>query len=154
VADETLLPPIYETTAGAKKGDRRKTLQAAIGAAMEDLGYHHEFPVTTKIANKVFDLEWASRLIDDFSLGLHIFATGWLCDEDVEIVKMMNARADTLHQGTTTPTLADVATVLDHDLEVHIPQTIGQLRYGVEMSHAFWYVLLGPHHAVVREHLD
>jgi hypothetical protein len=26
VADETLLPPIYETAAGAKKGDRRKTL--------------------------------------------------------------------------------------------------------------------------------
>jgi hypothetical protein len=119
---------------------------------MENLGYRQEFPVTTKIANKVFDLEWASRLIDDFSLGLHIFAIRWLCDEDVEVVKMMNTRADALHQGTAAPTLADVATGLDHDLEVHILQTIGQLRYGMEMSHTFWYVLLGPHHAVVREH--
>jgi hypothetical protein len=38
VQDETLLPPLYEQAARARKGDRRKTLQSAVNDAMETLG--------------------------------------------------------------------------------------------------------------------
>lgn len=150
-ADETQLPPFYTAAARAKKGDRRKVLQDAVNEAMETLGYQHEFPVTTKQANKILDLEWTSRLVDDLTLGLNIFVMGWLAPEEAEDVKFRNSQADALYSGHAAPSLADTAEVLEVSDDVHIPRTLAQLRYSIEYKHAMLHVLLGAQHAWVHD---
>ena len=152
VASENLLPPIYARAAGAKKGDRRKILQDQVTETLEALGYQHEFPITTKLSQKVFDLEWSSRLVDDFSLGLNLFVMGWVVEEVSEVRKMRNAQADALYGGHAAPSLADATAILETDDTVHIPTTVSQLRYSVELSHAMWHTLLGPNHELVNQH--
>ena len=153
-ATEADLPAIYTLAARHKKGERRKVLQDAVHDALETLGYHHDFPLSTKLSNKVFDLEWSSRLLDDLGLGLSIFTLGWVVDETAEVQKLRNAQADALYRGDAAPSLADTEAILDGSDDVHIPHTLAQLRYGVEQSHAMWYVLLGPGHPLVSEHSD
>jgi len=152
VASEAELPVLYTTAASHKKGERRKVLQDAVNSSMEELGYHHDFPVTTKISNKVFDLEWGSRLADDLSLGLNNFTLGWVVEEDAELLKARNAQADALYGGHAQPSLADTEAILEHSDDVHIPRTFAQHRYGIEQSHAMWRILLGPAHELVNQH--
>jgi hypothetical protein len=66
------LPPVHADLALAKKGNRRATTQAAVSNAMEVLGHAQDFPITTKIASRVVDLEWAHQSTDDLSTGLNI----------------------------------------------------------------------------------
>jgi hypothetical protein len=84
---EDQLPPIYTALALAKKGNHRNTTQVAVTNAMETLGYSQDFPITTKMASRVVDLEWAHQLTDDLSTGLHIFTLGWLTAAETEDVK-------------------------------------------------------------------
>jgi hypothetical protein len=53
-------PQIYTDLAQAKKENRRITIQAAVSNAMENLGYGQDFPITTNVAGRVVNLEWAS----------------------------------------------------------------------------------------------
>jgi hypothetical protein len=143
---EDQLPQIYTDLAQAKKGNRRITIQAAVTNAMETLGYDQDFPITTKIASRVVDLEWAHQLTDDLSLGLHVFTLGWLTAAETEDVKRLNSVADAMFSGMSAPSVADTSTILDSSDEVRIPRTLAQLRYSVEHLHAFWHVHLGPGH--------
>jgi hypothetical protein len=146
------LPPVYTMLAKCKKGERRRVIQDQVNEAMEILRYPHEFPVTTKLATKIVDLEWSSRLVDDLSLGLSIFTLGWVVEEDAEIRKTKNAQADSVYLGHAQPSLSDAAAILDSTDDVHIPRTFSQLRYGVEQCHAVCYVLLGPRHPITTQH--
>lgn len=54
---------------------------------LDTLGYTHKFPVSTSLSNKVFDLEWSGRLVDDLTLGINLFTLGYLVEEDVSICR-------------------------------------------------------------------
>ena len=140
------LPEVYTSLARAKKGNRRMTIQSAINAAMETLHYIRDFPITTKTANRILELEWTHQMTDDLSLGLQIFTLGWLPAGETENVKRANSIADAMSTGAAAPSVADAAAILDSGTEVRIPRTLAQLRYGVEHLHTFWYVHLGPTH--------
>jgi hypothetical protein len=143
---EDHLPPIYTDLALAKKGNRRATIQAAVSNAMELLGYGQDFPITTKTASRVVDLEWAHQSTDDLSLGLHVFTLGWMPAAETEDAKRLNAVADVMFSGMSAPSVSDASAILDASDDVRVPRTIAQLRYSVEHLHAFWYVHLGPAH--------
>ncbi len=143
---EDQLPPIYTDLALAKKGNRRATMQAAVSNAMEILGYAQDFPITTKIASRVVDLEWAHQSTDDLSIGLHVFTLGWLTATETEDAKRLNAVADVMFSGMSAPSASDASAILDASDDVRVPRTIAQLRYSVEHLHAFWCVHLGPAH--------
>jgi hypothetical protein len=143
---EIQLPPIYTDLAMAKKGNRRATIQAAVANAMELLGYSQDFPITTKIASRVVDLEWSHQSTDDLSVGLHVFTLGWLTAAETEDAKRLNSVADVMFSGLSAPSVSDASAILDSGDDVRVPRTIAQLRYSVENLHAFWYVHLGPAH--------
>jgi hypothetical protein len=143
---EDQLPPVYTDLALAKKGNRRATIQAAVSNAMELLGYAQDFPITTKMASRVVDLEWAHQSTDDLSTGLHIFTLGWLTAAETEDAKRLNSVADVMFSGMSAPSVSDASAILDSSDDVRVPRTIAQLRYSVEHLHAFWYVHLGPAH--------
>lgn len=140
------LPEVYTSLARAKKGNRRMTIQAAINVAMQVLGYDRDFPITTKTANRVLELEWTHQMTDDLSLGLQVFTLGWLPAGETENVKRANSIADAMSSGAAAPSVADAAAIIDSGTEVRIPRSLAQLRYSVEHLHAFWYVHLGPTH--------
>jgi hypothetical protein len=144
--NQSQLPQIYTDLAQAKKGNRRITIQAAVSNAMENLGYGQDFPITTKVAARVVDLEWAHQMTNDLSLGLHVFTLGWLTAAETEHVKHQNSVADMMISGLTAPSVSDAAAILGASGDVRIPRTFAQLRYSVEHLHAFWYVHLGPGH--------
>jgi hypothetical protein len=104
---EDQLPPVYADLALAKKGNRRATIQAAVSNAMEVLGYAQDFPITTKIASRVVDLEWAHQSTDDLSTGLHVFTLGWLTAAETEDAKRLNAVADVMFSGLSAPSVSD-----------------------------------------------
>jgi hypothetical protein len=115
---------------------------------MEILGYGQDFPITTKVASRVVDLEWAHQMADDLSLGLHMFTLGWLTAAEMEHVKHQNSVADMMISGLTAPSVSDAAAILGTSSDVRIPRSFAQLRYSVEHMHAFWYVhwvLRDPH---------
>jgi len=149
------LPEVCTTLARAKKGVRRMTIQAAANNAMQLLGCDRDFPVTTKTANRILELEWTHQMTDDLSLGLQIFTLGWLPAGETENVKRANSIADAMTGGSAAPSVSDAAEILDSGTEVRIPRSLAQLRCSVEHLHAFWFVLLGPAHPMtgrLREH--
>lgn len=154
VNSEAQLPTLYTLAANAKKGERRRLLQDQIADTMEALNYRHDFPISTKLANRIFDLEWASRDPENFSLGISIFTTAWVPPSTAESRRERNLQADTVYAGHTQPSLSDAESILDSSEDFNVPMTFSQLGYCVEQSHATWHTLLGPGHPLVAAHLN
>ena len=122
------------------------TIQSAVTDSLETLGHCQEFPVTTKLARKVLDLEWTTQTTDELGLGLHIFTLGWTPPALTEQLKQLNTVVDSMSGGESAPSVADATATLDADDDVHVPRSFAQLRYGIERMYAFHEVLLGPRH--------
>ena len=152
VVSEAEFLPLYSKAANTKKGRLRQLLQSEIRSSMEELGYPHDLQISSRLANRVFDLEWASPLMDDFTLGLNVFTLGWYRKETVEEQKVANARADILYSGEAAPSLTDTSSVINGDQDIALPRDFTQLRFSAQQCHAFWHVVLGPHHPATTRH--
>jgi hypothetical protein len=150
VESEADLPEVYTLAANAKKSERRRLLETRVNAAMETLGYSSEILISLKLANKFFDLHWASSVADTLELGIHVFSLGFRDDAASELLRRQNERADLLTNNSAAPSISDTVTVLETTEEVQIAQTLGQLRRTVEQSQAFWLVALGAGHQRVE----
>ena len=152
VPSTAALPPLYTELANAKKGERRRVLEESISSSLEMLGYDHDVPVTPKLANKILELTWGTRMDDNIEQGVNIFAVGWQTPQAIAEIRSRNTYADALYLGTASPSLADTKMIHESSTEVTIPRSVAQLRYSVEQLHALCLSLLGPNHAWTHQY--
>jgi hypothetical protein len=154
VANEADLPDIYEVLANTKKGKVRLVLQTAVEHTLSRLHYLEDFPLSVTFATKIINLMWNSKIKDNFTVGVNIFALGSLDEETrMEDQRRLNQHANALADGSAAPSSIDIATsIQDGKHNLCIPRTFAQLRYCVlERSQALWHVpLLGPMHLMTQ----
>lgn len=157
VFHEDDLPPIYASIASAPKGQTRLVIQNAIGEACEQAGLDHlDIQITTALSKRIADLEWASRVPDDLSLGLHPFVIGYVTPEETELQQEQNRVADLLYNGEAAPSLSDTQLLLNNQ-QVYIPRKLVEARVAHERALMLWTVLLGGNHVFTqnsRQHLE
>ena len=150
VLDETDLPPIYAQLASAKKGTHRLTLQQAIADTCENANLSHlDIQISTGLAKRIVDLDWASSLTDDLSIGLHPFAIGYVTEEEAKVQREQNREADMIAIGEAGASLSDTQAVLG-TASVHIPTRHTHAKVSHQRAHMLWITLLGSEHSFTQ----
>lgn len=124
--NERDLPPLYHRWATATKGERRQVFADLV----EERGneYDAATAVVPIVSKELYEIVLHGRFaprpheMDDLTLGLHPFTTGYFDDETGTEVRVRAQRFDTMMNGNAAPSLAEQDTFTTK--EVPIPASV------------------------------
>lgn len=151
VHSEADLAPVHAALANpTKTSSQRLILQRHIRQTLRARGLSTDFPVSTAMAHKVVGVKYSTPADWNFGLGLNVFNMGALSLTAMVHQDKANDLSDAMYGNLVSPSLLEVAELVDSDKDIFIPRDTDQLQMALQRTSALYETLLGQQHMLVQ----